>query len=111
MKRGFYNFKLFDGISENLQSDKIIRIDGERVEGVDPAEKMRFYTDYQWIDLNGLTMLPGLIDAHIHISVPFVFKVTPQAMIQMKAQQKKNFYSCVKYGVTTVRDMGLFRKK
>lgn len=111
MKKGYYNLNLFDGVSDQLQSDKIVRVSGERIEGVDSAEKMSFYPDYQWTDLKGMTVLPGLIDAHIHISVPFVFKITPQAMIQMKAQQQKNFYNCVKYGVTTVRDVGAFPKK
>ena len=110
-KKGFYNFRLFDGISDKLQSNRIIRIKEERIAGVDDSEAKKSFHDYKWINLNGLTILPGLIDAHIHISVPFVFKITPRAIVQMSRQQIKNFHSCIKYGVTTVRDVGAFPKK
>ncbi|MBC2717794.1 MAG: amidohydrolase family protein [Desulfobacteraceae bacterium] len=110
-QKGFYNFRFFDGISDKLQSNRVIRFNGERIAGIDDPWAKKSFPDYEWINLNGLTVLPGLIDAHIHISVPFVFKVTPRALLQMKAQQAKNFHSCIKYGVTTVRDVGAFPKK
>ncbi|MCD6586231.1 MAG: amidohydrolase family protein [Desulfobacteraceae bacterium] len=110
-QKGFYNFRFFDGISDKLQSNRLIRIKGDRIAGIDDPEAKKSFSDYEWINLNGLTLLPGLIDAHIHISVPFVFKITPRAILQMNAQQKKNFHSCIKYGVTTVRDVGAFPKK
>ena len=110
-KKGFYNFQFFDGIADKLQSNRVIRFKGERIAGIDDLAAKKSFPDYEWINLNGLTVLPGLIDAHIHISVPFVFKITPRAILQMNAQQEKNFHSCIKYGVTTVRDVGAFPKK
>jgi len=110
-QKGFFNFQLFDGISNKLRANRIILINGDRITGIDDSAAKKQFSGYEWVDLNGLTLLPGLIDAHIHISVPFVFKITPRALLQMKAQQAKNFHSCIKYGVTTVRDVGAFPKK
>ena len=110
-KKGFFNFLLFDGISEKLLSDRIVRIHDDRIAGVEELSAKDKYPDYEWTDLNGLTLMPGFIDAHIHITVPFVFKVNLVALRQMNAQLSKNFFNCIKYGVTTVRDMGAFPKK
>lgn len=41
--------------------------------------------------------MPGLIDAHIHITVPFIFKVTLNALRQMNAQLTKNFYPDIEF--------------
>lgn len=110
-KRCFIGFKLFDGISEVLQSNKMIRVRGDRIESVGSLEKKNIPADYETVDLNGFTLMPGLIDAHIHITVPFVFKVNLNALLQMNAQLLKNFNNCIKYGVTTVRDVAAFPKK
>ena len=110
-KRGFFNFKLFDGISDEIFTNRIIRVNNDRIVGIgDLAEKMK-YSEYEWTDLNGCTLMPGLIDAHLHITVPFVFKINLDAILQMNAQLEKNFYNNVKYGVTTVRDVGAFPNK
>jgi imidazolonepropionase-like amidohydrolase len=111
VKRGFYNFKLFDGISDGLQADKSVRVINGIIAGIDDPDDHEHHPGYEWIDLKGQTLLPGLIDAHVHITVPFVFKVNFDAISQMNRQLEKNFFNCVKYGVTTVRDMGAFPAK
>jgi imidazolonepropionase-like amidohydrolase len=60
------------------------------------------------IDLQGAYVLPGLIDAHAHItSVPvFGFKLSRAS--RLLAEQKMQPVRCIKSGVTTVRDMGAF---
>jgi imidazolonepropionase-like amidohydrolase len=110
-KKGFYNLNLFDGISDEIITDRMIRIIGDRIAGMEDLSQKTNFPDYEWTDLKGYTLMPGLIDAHIHITVPFIFKVTLNALRQMNAQLTKNFYNCIKYGVTTVRDMGAFPKK
>ena len=105
-KRGFYNFRLFDGVSDGISTNRIIRVNGDRIEGVDNLVEREQYPEYEWIDLSGWTLMPGLIDAHIHITVPFISRFTLKALLQTNAQLSKNFHNCVKYGVTTVRDVG-----
>lgn len=111
VKRGFYNFKLFDGISDGLQAGKSVRVINGIITCIDDSDDHDHHPGYEWIDLKGCTLLPGLIDAHVHITVPFVFKVNFNAIRQMNRQLEKNFLNCVKYGVTTVRDMGAFPAK
>jgi imidazolonepropionase-like amidohydrolase len=110
-KKIFVNFKLFDGIKDGLQENKIILVKNERIEKIEESSALEGYQDYEIIDLDGQTLLPGLIDAHIHITVPFIFETNRDALFQMKRQLELNFLNCIKFGVTTVRDVGAFPKK
>ncbi len=107
----FHHMLLFDGVSDVLLKDRIIVTSGERIEHVDDIGARGRYGDCEQIDLSGKTLLPGLIDAHLHITVPFIMEKTLPGLLQMNRQVAKNFASCVKYGVTTVRDVGAFPKK
>ncbi|MEA3471174.1 MAG: amidohydrolase family protein [Thermodesulfobacteriota bacterium] len=110
-RRLFHNMGLFDGISDLLQDDKIIITSGDRIGEIGSIEAIDRYQDCERIDLEGKTILPGFIDAHLHITVPFIMEATPKGFLQMNRQLALNFANCVKYGVTTVRDMGAFPKK
>jgi hypothetical protein len=63
------------------------------------------------VDLQGKTMLPGFIDAHIHVTIPFITEVTPKGLLQMNRQVALNIRNCMKYGVTTIRDAASFPRK
>ncbi|WP_258194896.1 amidohydrolase family protein [Paraburkholderia sp. BL18I3N2] len=62
----------------------------------------------QTVDLRGRTLLPGLIDAHVHVTatVPDFFKLSlmPQSLIT--AQSKTILEAMLHRGYTTVRDAG-----
>ena len=58
-KKGFFNFRLFDGISDGILSDRIIRVHDDRIAGVEKLSDKDKYSDYDWTDLNGLTLMPG----------------------------------------------------
>jgi len=70
-----------------------------------PAE----YQGAEQIDGTGCTLLPGLIDAHIHITLPADANPMeglnePDALIALRAAQ--NAKSTLAAGFTTVRDLG-----
>ena len=44
-KQIFVNFKLFDGIYDGLQEDKIILVDDERIEKVDKSSELKRYQE------------------------------------------------------------------
>ncbi len=111
MKKMFFNFRLFDGIEDDLQDNKIILVNNERIEKVEESSAMEKYREYEPLDMNGLVLLPGLIDAHIHITVPFIFKSTIGALLQIDRQLELNFKNCIKHGVTAIRDVGAFPGK
>lgn len=106
-----YNFKLFDGQTNGLQEDLVVLIEGEKIHSVESRGELSQYKGYKAIDLNGRTILPGLIDNHVHLTVPFMFNVNLNAMRQMGDQIALNFETCLKSGVTTVRDVGGFPQK
>jgi imidazolonepropionase-like amidohydrolase len=110
-KKVFYNLRLFDGIKDKLQDKKFILVEGDKIAGIEDESAKGRYKEYEFINLNGLTLLPGLIDAHIHVTLPFIFVASLKGLLQMQRQLTLNFTNCVKYGVTTVRDVAAFPKK
>jgi imidazolonepropionase-like amidohydrolase len=103
-----HGFRLFDGIGGRLREDRLIRIHGDMIQAVEPARGATASEDYREIDLGGATLLPGLIDAHCHLTVPFISEVTFAVLREMSEQIALNFRACVQSGVTTVRDLGAF---
>jgi imidazolonepropionase-like amidohydrolase len=106
-----YNCSLFDGIQGHLQRDKMVVVEEGRIRAVEPRGDLGAFSHYETVDLGGRTLLPGLIDNHVHITVPFINRVTLGAIRQMDRQIVKNFHNCVMGGVTTVRDVGGFPAK
>ena len=111
IKKCFYNFLLFDGLQDELIPGKIILIDGDTIAGVEEEAARNQYPEYDHVDLKALTLLPGLIDAHVHITVPLIFRYTEAAFEQMHDQIRLNFDNCIKAGVTTIRDVGAFPER
>lgn len=101
--------RLFDGTSETVTRDAVVVIQGNRIMSVGgpiPAGA-------QVIDLGDSTLLPGFIDAHVHISAEsgdnwyldffngVMRQPTEQALLASTFARKT-----IESGVTTVRDVG-----
>jgi imidazolonepropionase-like amidohydrolase len=99
----FHNLALFDGVTPTLRPNCWLEVaDGyiRRVgEGLYPSAS-------ETVDLAGLTVIPGLIDAHVHVLNPFLPDLNLGAMLSVNRQIKLNLEQCIRSGVTTVRDMG-----
>jgi imidazolonepropionase-like amidohydrolase len=59
--------QLFDGKSDQLASNQVIVIQGERIAEVGPAGTVKIPAGAQEIDLGTGTVLPGLIEGHNHM--------------------------------------------
>lgn len=59
---------LIDGTGAPLQKDMTIAIEGDRIADVYPAGSKPDPKDAQVRDLGGRYVIPGLIDAHVHIA-------------------------------------------
>ena len=59
--------RMFDARANKLLSRQVILIEGDRIVGVGPADKLKVPQDEAVIDLSQATVLPGLIDAHTHV--------------------------------------------
>lgn len=110
-KKCYQNMNLFDGRTPRLLNDKIVLTSGEKIEAVEDRSNQSKFPEYEVVDMGGLTMMPGLIDAHVHVTVPSALEKNIKVILQMGKQVAKNFASFPKYGITTVRDMGAFAKK
>src|SRR3989449_8332678 len=58
---------IFDGESAQLHNGWVVLVRGEKIEAVGPASEIRAPADAKAIDFPGMTLMPGLIDAHSHI--------------------------------------------
>jgi imidazolonepropionase-like amidohydrolase len=104
-----HNFQLFDGLQNGLQKDRIILIEENTIQGIERKGDLGQYRDYHVLDLKGWTILPGLIDNHVHITSPFMS--SGDVLSLMDQQIEYNFRNCIMSGVTTVRDVGGFPGK
>lgn len=94
---------LLDGKGEVLKNTRIV-IEGSKIVAIDPKAGP---VDY---DLSGLTVLPGWIDAHVHITWSFdkngknagAASTTPEATLHAAA----NAWATLMAGFTTVQSVG-----
>lgn len=99
--------RLFDGY-EVVTTDGAIRFDPESglIEAVGDAEPQG---DEEEIALSGHTVLPGLVDAHIHFSLSgqaTVADVVGRSDAELALTEAKNARTTLEAGVTSVRAMG-----
>jgi imidazolonepropionase-like amidohydrolase len=87
-----------------------ILIDGSRVRAVGPYESVELPRDVEVevVDLPGRTVLPGLVDAHVHLG--FDGRLRPRDAGEddgrLLLRMAENARKLVSAGVTTARDLG-----
>jgi len=59
--------RVFDAASEATHAGWVVLVQGDSIAAVGAAASVRAPVDAQTINLPGLTLLPGLIDAHSHV--------------------------------------------
>lgn len=100
--------KLIDGTGAVPVDDAVILIEGKKVAGVGRRQEIEIPPEAQVLDASGKTVMPGLIDAHVHIMMT-EFDIqrrltTPLSLTFYEAIQ--NMRATLEAGVTTVRDAG-----
>lgn len=105
---------LIDGTGSSVVTDPVILIDGARIKAVGTADTVDIAPDVEMIDASGYTLMPGLMDLHVHFCMfnsrtfqnyrVSQFEITPELQ-QMYAL----FHSQLSFemGFTTMRDLGL----
>lgn len=101
----FENATLFDGNSPETPDGMFVLVDGQKIREVsdrpiraDGAEK---------INCSGRTLMPGLIDNHVHIYGESLKLAPPEPPITYRAQYAQKFLTHIlSCGFTSVRDVG-----
>ncbi len=88
---------LIDGTGSDPQAGVDIRIADGRIVEIGPD--LSAAPDAETIDGSGKYVIPGLIDAHVHMDAPIVFQLTPEEKAQVIENNPRAF---LYNGVTTV---------
>src|SRR5262249_19590606 len=59
--------RVFDGDSAQLHDGWAVLVRGQKIESAGPASSISAPAEAKVIDLPGLTLMPGLIEAHSHV--------------------------------------------
>jgi imidazolonepropionase-like amidohydrolase len=99
---------LFDGSSSTLVRDPLVLIDGGTIVAAGSGVPAPAHADVT--DLGGATLLPGLVDTHVHLA----FDASPDPVGHLASQNEAETLdamiragqAALRGGVTTVRDLG-----
>jgi len=90
----FRNVSVFDGGSDRLRPGATIIVEGELISSVSFGQDTVLPEKALILDLNGQFMMPGLIDAHVHVSH------------DSREDTEQDLERALLGGITSVRDMG-----
>lgn len=103
---------IFDGESAQLHDNWVVLVRGQKIEAVGAASDVKAPADAKLINLPGMTLMPGLIEAHSHILLhPYSEtvwndQVAHEALSLRVARATNHLRSELMAGFTTLRDLG-----
>jgi imidazolonepropionase-like amidohydrolase len=101
--------RLIDGRGGKPLDDAVIVITGDRFSAVGPKGQVAVPRGAEIMEVKGKTVIPGLIDAHIHFSwVPKPVDGSPANAATSAFQSTNLLRDCLMNGITTVRDVASF---
>jgi imidazolonepropionase-like amidohydrolase len=103
---------IFDGETAQLHDNWVVLVRGEKIEAVGAASEVQAPAEAKVIDLPGMTLMPGLIEAHSHILLhPYSEtvwndQVAHEALSLRVARATNHLRNELMAGFTTLRDLG-----
>ena len=108
MKKLYSGARIFDGMGTTLENHAIL-IENERIQRIGPEKEFSGF-DGNKIDIRGRTLLPGLIDCHVHLvycaEADPGTKVTKLHPGQIVMRALTNAQNSLSGGTTSLRDLG-----
>jgi imidazolonepropionase-like amidohydrolase len=92
--------RLFDAKAGQMLTDQVVLIKGDRVTDVGPAAKITIPADARVIDLSKATVLPGMIDAHVHLTR------ASESLAYQTLEGLQSAQTAMNAGFTTLVDFG-----
>ncbi|SFN47620.1 Imidazolonepropionase [Bizionia echini] len=102
----FTNATVFDGVNEKLMTDTDVLIEGNLIKQI--GKNLKAPNSANVIDVTGKTLIPGLTDAHAHMTIndDFEYLIYSSQPGYMGALAARNAKEMLFRGFTTMRDMG-----
>lgn len=108
----FTNARLVDGTGADPKDGMSVTVEGSRITNVRAADGLPQAQGTEVIDLQGRTLLPGLINSHVHImfdagpdATSVLLRIGLAAGVLQAALTGRNMLHA---GITTARDLGGF---
>jgi imidazolonepropionase-like amidohydrolase len=104
--------RVFDGVAAQPHEGWVVLVRGQRIEKVGPAPGVQVPKDTRVIELPGMTLLPGLIDAHTHLllhpynEASWDDQVLKESQALRVCRATNHARSTLLAGFTTIRDLG-----
>ncbi|TDJ38721.1 MAG: amidohydrolase family protein [Gammaproteobacteria bacterium] len=106
--RCFTNLRVWDGVAAEYLDGMSLRIDGSQIGFVGPGGAQGAAVELR--DASGLTVIPGLIDAHVHMCLdPEIrdpMKQTSGSRTYELEAMRSRAVAMARAGITTARDLG-----
>ena len=100
---------LLDGYEAPPMHNAAVVIEGNRITAVGPASEIEIPADAEVINTSGMTMLPGLIDLHVHLMILGHWEYSDWWPILEESKEEMMAISAKQLlmaGVTTAVDLG-----
>lgn len=101
--------RLLDGVGSEARKGMAILVEGETVKAVVPAASLRNLKEAaRTVDLSEYTVLPGLVDTHVHIEsdAETDFAIFERSIAKRALEAANNVRRGLHGGVTTMRVLG-----
>src|SRR5438034_2549913 len=104
--------RIFDGESAQLHDGWVVVVRGEKIEAAGPISTVRTPAGARSIDLPGMTLMPGLIDAHSHVllhpysETSWNDQVAHEPLALRIARATNHLRDTVPAGFKTISDLG-----
>ena len=102
----FANCAVLDGTRRERREDHHVLVEGDRIRGV--SDRPLKTAVAETIDLSGRTLMPGLIDAHVHVLAvdAALARLSDRPVTLLTLQAAKVMEGMLQRGFTAIRDAG-----